>query len=138
MSEANMLRRVQQGVGKRVHWCRVENMVGVGIPDVNYCLPTGVDGWIEGKFRKDPPARETTPAFTNGGLRDDQIIWIRRRIEFGGRVHILAQVGDELLLIPGKYATEFNSMSVPYLRLAAVWIGRRNPDWESFVHALRK
>lgn len=139
MSEQNLWNRLRTGVSKHGHWNRVENMVGVGIPDVNYCLPAGIEGWLELKFRKEPPARPTTAAFTNGGLRDDQIIWINRRAQLGGRVHIFAQVGDVLLLVPGRYATEFNSMTLDYMRMCSVWVWTgRSPEWNSFTDALTR
>jgi hypothetical protein len=36
-------------------WDRIENGVGVGMPDINYCL-SGIEGWIE---MKSPSVNDT-------------------------------------------------------------------------------
>lgn len=68
---------------------RIENLVGVGNPDVNYTI-AGVDGHIELKYSARHPVRATTPVLGHGnGLRRSQVIWAYRHIRAGGRVHCL-------------------------------------------------
>lgn len=75
----------------------IENMVGVGTPDVEY-----VGGWIECKKHKAWPKKDTTPLRLGHPLLPSQKQWIRRRAACGGTVHVLIQVGmDFVLLGPG-------------------------------------
>lgn len=59
----------------RVHWQRVENSVGNGVPDVNYCVD-GKEGWIEYKVSRGWRIR----------LRPGQVGWLEQRTRYGGRV----------------------------------------------------
>ena len=76
---------------------RVENAVGDGTPDVNYCLLMGrAVGWLELKFE---------PRWTSGEylilstLRYGQVAWQERWSAKGGRVYTLAKIGSAFLLI---------------------------------------
>lgn len=76
-------------------WCRVENGVGPGTPDVNYCLGPGREGWLELKVSKKglDPGRpgDTTIQCT---LRPAQLAWLSRRRAAGGRVGVLWGLRD--------------------------------------------
>jgi hypothetical protein len=76
----------------------VENPARPGTPDVNY-----VEGWIELKklrrWPRDPDAVVPCVHFRTG-----QRVWIKRRARAGGRVHVLLQVGQDWLLLPGAGA----------------------------------
>jgi hypothetical protein len=76
---------------------RVENMVQVGTPDINYTL-----GWIELKYEPNWPKR-------GGPLRVDhftkeQRAWITRRVAHLGKVFLLLKVAEEWLLFEGTTA----------------------------------
>lgn len=94
------LHRKLSGPGR--HLVRIENEVGCGDPDVNYCLH-GSEGWIELKHLRRWPVRASTvvrlPHFTQ-----QQRGWLRARSEAGGRVFLLLQVEREYLLFDGRRA----------------------------------
>ncbi len=142
MSEAALWKRMKDGVlsiEKKAHLFRIENLVGLGTPDVTFCIPVGREGFVELKHRATAPADFAgTPVFPKGkGLRDGQDIWIRDRCLAGGRAFIFCQVDTMLFLVHGVYAKEFNSMPLERLYAVARWkhIGP-SPDWYSFVVAL--
>ena len=78
------------------HWQPIETWsTGQGVPDVEYCAPSGVSGWIELK-RTDGWVVEVRP---------HQAAWIERRLRCGGRVHLLVRrKREELWLLPGRAA----------------------------------
>ena len=53
--------------------------------------------------------------FKRGGLRPDQVNWIKEECQHGGNVKILARVGDHLFLISGAFAEQFNQMTLENL-----------------------
>ncbi len=140
MSEANTWKRMREGilgVEPMADLSRVENMVEAGMPDVNFCLGIGVEGWIELKHRGEMPDREGTPVFSNCGLRDAQIVWIHKRVKRGGRVFIYAQVDDMLFLVHGCWARVFNTWTMTELYAHARFrhIGK-SPPWLELVRCL--
>lgn len=103
MADGN-LRLIFQKHLPEAHWQPVETLIGRGIPDVEYCFPGGITGWIENKK-------------TNGWSVDispNQVSWAERRIRAGGRCFVavrrLATAGqrreaaDELWLFRGAEA----------------------------------
>ena len=111
------------------HYQRVENHAcGPGTPDVNFCVDA-VEAWMELKYRAGE-CRPDTIAFRDGyGLRPDQKIWIRDRVEAGGKVTIVAGVGHYIHFLPGRYAMEFNRLTYRELRNCTTYrtIDRRKP-----------
>jgi len=97
MSEQTMRQRVVRGL-RSLDAVSVENPARPGTPDVNY-----VEGWIELKklrrWPRDPDAVVPCVHFRTG-----QRVWIKRRARAGGRVHVLLQVGQDWLLLPGAGA----------------------------------
>ncbi len=63
-----------------IHWQRIENVSGTGVPDVNGCS-SGIEFWFEGKVAKDG-------SFI---IRPDQIAWLTRRFNAGGRVFVVVR-----------------------------------------------
>ncbi len=107
---------------------RIENMVGVGRPDVNYCL-RGTEGNIELKHVAVWPKGLNTvisiPHYT--GV---QRTWAKRRLAAGGRVYVLLQVADTYMLLPGAWAREHLGIDAKGLDLRAaalVWSAGRFP-----------
>ncbi len=89
--------------GHLVHFCRLENQVGEGNPDVEGVV-NGDQCWIELKTNK-RPKRATTAIRSK--TRDSQSLWHKARTEGGSRIHwVLIQVGHahtaKLYLIPGS------------------------------------
>lgn len=61
----------------QVHWCRIENAAGTGMPDVNACY-MGREFWWELKILNSDPL-----------LRRSQVAWMTARHEAGGRVFVV-------------------------------------------------
>lgn len=72
--------------GERYTFERVENLVGNGTPDVDYCVGSA-EGKIELKYATRDPVSPTARVLgRDNGLRRSQIIWATRRLVAGGRV----------------------------------------------------
>lgn len=83
---------------------RIENVIGLGTPDVSYCLrwlkEPAVTGWIELKYLPKWPARTNSIVrFKHYTL--EQADFLRDWSAAGCRACMLAQIGGEFLLIPG-------------------------------------
>jgi hypothetical protein len=75
-------------LGMHGHFERIENAVGTGTPDVDYCIDA-VAGKLELKYTDHHPVRAATPVLgRDNGLRRSQIIWIAKRQQAGGRVFV--------------------------------------------------
>lgn len=99
---------------------RIENMIGVGAPDVNFCI-AGVDGWFELKSPTEPK-RATTPLFgSNHKLTIDQRNWFLRQRNARGRAFILIATDKRWMLIEGKYADFINKLPVSGLLQISIW-----------------
>lgn len=99
---------------------RIENMIGVGNPDINYCID-GFEGWIELKSPTEPK-RATTPLFgSNHKLSIDQRNWFLRQNNAGGRAFILIATDKRWMLIEGRYADFINKLPVSGLLKIAIW-----------------
>jgi len=122
------------------HFERVENAVGTGTPDVDYCV-AGVAGKIELKYAVRHPVRASTPVLGRGnGLRRSQVIWIIRRNYVGGQVFVaigsphntwfittLDKTPDELAALEMLSAGELDAVSV--------WHNDRD-DWSTLPRVL--
>lgn len=125
---------------KQAHWQSVETWsTGKGVPDVNYCFPDGIEGWVECKktetFRLD--------------ISPEQVSWAETRMRRGGRVFIGVRRQttegprkgppvDELWLFKGvairwlTYQKMNNTMGLA-LRCEG---GPRNWDWAAVAKVL--
>lgn len=125
----NQLRRHAIASGIVGHWCRMENVAGVGQPDVNVALwwplwGQGREVWIELKFKKFLPARKSTPVFSGSyGLRPEQMIWFHERDKVGQlkQVWIFCRAGDQIWLIEGSHWRSFNELTTNDLQTMARW-----------------
>jgi hypothetical protein len=75
------------------HVQRFEDKMTAGIPDMNVKVPGCHELWLEGKYLKDFPKRETTPV--KCGLRPDQALWLNERAHRGGAAFCWVRVRDE-------------------------------------------
>lgn len=99
---------------------RVENVVLVGMPDVNGCFD-GIEFWIEVKCPKEPKKR-TTPLFgSNHKLSQDQKNWIKRQLLSGGLAYVYIDTGAHRILIGGSKADDLNEMTIDELKCIALW-----------------
>lgn len=123
MRESDLRRRVV-ALLKPLHAVPVENAARFGTPDINY-----IEGWLELKYVPNWPRRWDTPVRVPS-FKPMQRVWIARRSELGGRVHVLLRVENEWLLLPPLWAVEnLGQATRPSLRSAA--IGR----WERKLEA---
>lgn len=76
----------------RAQWTPIETgMVAQGVPDSEYCLEGGFQGWIEFKQCGANKIK----------IRPMQVQWIERRVRMGGRVWIGVRRKEELFLYNG-------------------------------------
>lgn len=84
----------------RVHWQRIENSVGTGVPDINFCLDS-MEHWVECKWTPSVSgARFSHP------LNTAQCAWLLKRVHAQGSAWILARRVDTFKLWHGSWARE--------------------------------
>ncbi|OGC95808.1 MAG: hypothetical protein A2W25_15140 [candidate division Zixibacteria bacterium RBG_16_53_22] len=139
MSEKQLWSRIRAKLNHFGHFERVENGVGVGTPDIDFCVH-GVEGKIELKYLAHYPVREGTRLLGRNGLRQEQVVWISRRCRHEGRVFVLVGVGTDLYLLrmTAGLAAELNELSRGALVEHLCWfhVGRKAPDYSGLVRAL--
>ena len=112
---------------------RIENIVGVGTPDVNYCID-GREGWIEMKS----PIEKSNPnskLFTgrNHKLLQTQKNWFLQQKNAGGKGFILIATDKRWLLINGnRWADFINEYNIKELEAVSCWSAMRPvKDWNN-------
>lgn len=81
-----------------VHWQRIENTIGNGVPDVNGCFG-GVDFWIELKVLEGVRKRSFRRP-----LSGPQCAWLTKRWRAGGACFVMAAYNKEWHLWGGNQA----------------------------------
>ena len=113
-TEQRLWDRMRTNAAKSGHFMRmmrVENLVGVGMPDV-LVIRNGLVTWCELKSVDAPPARSTTRVLGARGLSVAQRNWHYDWYMHGGYSIILVGVGPTAIFaIPGKLAAEVNEMT---------------------------
>lgn len=120
-----ILRREAVLLGVKLHVERVENVVAVGTPDVDYCADA-VAGKIELKYATRMPVRENTAVLGKGkGLRRSQLAWHYLRARSGGLSFVLIGAPGAMWLLPGNLPRTVlmgvETMNVAALEHHAVW-----------------
>lgn len=90
-----MRQRLVKGL-KPLHAIAVENTVGSGTPDINY-----VGGWIECKWLRRWPKRESTIVKLVHDFTREQRLWATSRWACGGASWLMLQCNREWLLFTG-------------------------------------
>ena len=105
MAEKDLWATMRDHLKRYGDFQRVENMVGSGIPDVNYCLPPGVEGWVELKQTQGWPRDPMRPLALDH-YTPQQRLWHKRRRSAGGRVFVLLQIVKpcEYILLDARWA----------------------------------
>lgn len=108
-------------VGHLVDLQRLENLVGVGHPDVEGCID-GFQVWIELKSEARPARADTV---IHPKTRISQGIWHRKRAMAGCRINwILLQVGEatkaRLYLVPGHCYDKIEATESEIARLSVI------------------
>ena len=96
---------------------RIENLMVLGMPDVNIKLVNCPEFWVEIKAPNEP-VRTTTPLIggRNHGVSQDQKNWFLRQHKARGHAFFLLCTNKRTLLVPGLYADELNSMTLAQVR----------------------
>ncbi len=81
---------IKKNFSSDAHMCRIENMAGAGIADVDACR-FGVHAWIELKIAKGPRWRTE--------FRASQVVCLMKRAKTGDRVLVLVRNGDQIRLL---------------------------------------
>ncbi len=95
-NEAQFWRTVRRNLPPGAHFERMENLVAIGTPDVNFCWD-GVNGWIELKYVSRWPKQDFN-IITERLWKMEQRLWALRRIRAGGKCFLFVQVEREYLL----------------------------------------
>lgn len=74
-----------------VHWSRIENVAGSGIPDLNGCYG-GKELWVELKMFRGKQI----------SLRNSQLVWTAKHLQAGGDVVLIARKDDEIWVFEGS------------------------------------
>lgn len=121
---------------------RVENLIGVGDPDVEVITLDGRYSKIELKAREEPPARPSTPFLGDKhGLTREQRNFLRRWAEHNGNAYVLIGAGighacqQVLVHVPPRdpgLVDEINGLSWTRLRAIA-----QAESWHGIELALR-
>jgi hypothetical protein len=99
---------------------RLENLVVVGMPDVNVCV-CGTELWIEIKAPKEPARAKTALFASNHKLSQDQINWMLRQRKANGNAYIFINTDKRRLLLQAKHAESINNMTLAEIKDAAIW-----------------
>lgn len=122
-TEQRLWDRMRRAIGTRVRLERIENVVGVGTPDVVACCY--ITAFVELKAVEAPPVRETTRVLGEKGLNRDQRNWHKDWHHWGGKSFILVGVGRQIFMIQGQFADALNDMTMDQLAahsVAADWL----------------
>lgn len=88
-----------------------------GIPDVIYCI-RGHTGWLELKFVKTWPLRESTPLRVDH-LTLEQVLFAETWSAAGGTVHTLIQVERSYFLLDAPMTRRLQERAVTRLQMAS-------------------
>ena len=115
---------------------RVENLVGVGDPDVETIAVGGIVSKVELKAKETPPKRATTPLLGRDGLTVQQRNFMLNWVQHGGRGFVLIGIGigssAEQHLLSGVHADEVNNWSLAEIRRRAA-----ASEWPAINRILR-
>lgn len=120
--EQRLWDRLRKAAAGRIHTERIENVVGVGRPDVD-TLVAGSFVPVELKQVAAWPARAGTKVLGRDGLSQVQKNWHLTWRNWGGTSLIVVGVGDEIFAFSGERADEVNDYNTIQFQNAAVCSG---------------
>lgn len=123
--EQRLWDRLRKVAANRLHTERIENIVGVGRPDVD-TLVAGSFVPIELKQIDNWPVRSSTKVLGRNGLSQVQKNWHLIWRRWGGTSLIVVGVGDEAFAFNGATADHVNEYNTREFRSAAMVIGLEN------------
>ena len=121
MTEQNDYKRLRMNMKQPMDRLeRIENVVGIGTPDINFCIE-GMEGWVEMKSPT-TPKKKGTPLFgSNHKLSQDQKNWFKKQCNAKGNGYILICTKPRWMLIDGCWADKVNDLTVPELIKLSAW-----------------
>ena len=143
-NESKLFQRIKKRISTERHdrVDRIENGMGAGMPDVNYCL-NGAEGWIELKCPK-IPKRSSTALFGAGNhpVGIDQSNWFLSQNNAGGLAFLLIGPVEttDLILVSAELASNcelVNSMTLDELAENSIWKFWSDSPFEGGWHRLR-
>ena len=120
--EQRLWDKLRKAAAGRLHTERVENLVGVGRPDVD-TLVAGSFMPIELKQIAAWPARPTTRVLGDKGLTQVQKNWHLNWRNWGGQSLIVVGVADEVFAFNGATADRVNEYNTAQFRTSAMIVG---------------
>lgn len=120
--EQRLWDKLRKAAAGRIHTERMENMVGVGRPDVD-TLVCGSFVPIELKQVYSWPVKETTKVLGRNGLSQVQKNWHLNWKNWGGTSLIVVGVADEVFTFNGATADYVNEYNRTQFRSAAMVVG---------------
>lgn len=120
--EQRLWDRLRKAAVGQVHTERIENLVGVGRPDVDTLVAGSfvpvelkqVDGW---------PVRSSTKVLGRDGLSKEQKNWHLNWRNWGGTSLIVVGVGEEVFAFSGERADQVNDYNTTQFQNAAICSG---------------
>lgn len=110
------------------HYSRVETGgTCAGFPDVSYQIALYCSGTIELKYS----GRNLKVPFTDSkkGMRDSQLMWIRKNLERWGQVWVIAEAVPDIFVIHGSEAEEINGSTREHLhKISLAVLNRDDPE----------
>lgn len=132
MSEAALWRYVRDKLlPPGIHATRIESPCSPGFPDVHFNF-RGSTGTLELKF-----LRKKKLPFGDDGLNREQIAWHRNAIDNGAHALIVAEVTNEIYVIPGRWYNQFNdAVNLEYMSRLIIIKRKLDPEDVDFFSQL--
>lgn len=132
MKEKIFATMLRTNMAKKGQWCRIENAVGVGIPDVNFFYK-GKDHWIEIKIAK---GRRVV-------FEASQITWFTKRNTEGGEALVFIRKDNTMWIMKVSDVVKRVLYSVkPFLEIShveqyCIFTTKKPFDWEGVLDTLK-
>lgn len=120
--EQRLWDRLRKAAAGKVHTERIENLVGVGRPDVD-TLVAGSFVPVELKQVEGWPVRAGTKVLGREGLSQVQKNWHLTWRNWGGTSLIVVGVGEEVFVFSGERADEINDYNTNQFQNSSICSG---------------
>jgi len=134
MSERTFWNYLRKGMRQRWEVVRIENTCSRGTPDTAYSMD-GVHGWIELKFEKEWPKRESTK-LRLAHFTPEQKIFIRKHGTAGGRCFLFLRVGSDFLLFEHVHILQLGELNKTEMKKKALKVWYKNLNFDELTEYL--
>lgn len=135
MTEADLWRYVQHGMGPLWEAERIENRLNSGTPDVSYS--TNVHGWMELKYLPAAPKKDSTVMQVRH-FTPEQRNWITRHGRRTGLVFVFMRIASTFMLFDWSKAREIGTVTFDGHKKMAVKMWESAVDWDEFADLISK